>query len=91
VIKYNKVKLSYTCPSFPPENIHIDRVYRIEKDEKGFFITDGNYVEYVKDSDLWYIKMLFSPSGILWQDVDFSDDDVKEIKNTIIKIEDNKK
>ena len=78
MIKYTDVKLTYTCSAAPPENLYMDRIYTIGKDNKGFFFTDGNYIEYVKQSDLWYIKMLFSPKDCNWEDVDFSDGIVKE-------------
>ena len=76
MIKFNEVKLTYNCPAAPPEDVFMDRIYRIGKDEKGFFFTDGNYVEYVLEGDLWYIKMLFSPNDkdVKWEDVDFSEE-----------------
>lgn len=89
MIKYNEVKLTYTCAAAPPPNLYMDRIYTIGKDKKGFFFTDGNYVEYVEDKNLWYIKMLFSPKDFKWEDVDFSDE-VKPIK-TFDKITDKDK
>lgn len=72
MVKFNEVKLSYTCPSFPPDGISMDKAYSINKDSKGFFLTDGKYVEYV--NDLSYVKMLFTPNGdVKWEDVDFSE------------------
>ena len=92
MVKFNEVKLVYTCPAFPPENVHMDKTYTIGKDNNGFFFTDGIYIEYVKENDLWYIKMLFSPQDkkISWDDVDFKDE-VKEVKNIIAKVEEVKK
>jgi len=92
MIKYNEIKLIYTCSAAPPDGIYMDRTYTIGKDNKGFFFTDGNYIEYVKEIDLWYIKMLFSPQDkkISWDDVDFKDE-VKEVKNIIAKVEEVKK
>ena len=58
-------------------------VYTIGKDKKGFYFTDGNYIEYVKDSDIWYIQMLFSPQNCDWVDVDFSEE--KEMVKETIK------
>lgn len=82
MVKYTDVKLFYNCAAAPPINVYMDRIYRIGKDNKGFFFTDGNYVEYVLESDLWYIKMLFSPQDkIKWEDVDFSEE-VKSIKTS---------
>ena len=89
MIKFNEVKLTYTCFAAPPENVYMNRIYRIGKDVKGFFFTDGNYIEHVKENDLWYIKMLFTPNDVPWGEVDFNDS-IKEVKNTIIKIEENK-
>ena len=87
MVNFNEVKLIYSCPAFPPENVHMDKTYTIGKDNKGFFFTDGIYVEYVKENDLWYIKMLFSPRDkkISWDNVDFSD------KVKVIEIVENKK
>ncbi len=84
MMKFNEVKLIYTCPAAPPDGIYMDRIYRINKDNKGYFFTDGNYVEYVQEKDIWYIKMLFSPQDISWKDVDFSNEKeiVKEITKT---------
>ena len=92
MIKYNEIKLVYTCPAAPPDGIYMDRTYTIGKDNKGFFFTDGNYIEYVKENDLWYIKMLFIPQDkkISWNDVDFKDE-VKEFKSIIAKVEEVKK
>ena len=84
MIKYNEIKLVYTCPAAPPDGIYMDRTYTIGKDNKGFFFTDGNYIEYVKEIDLWYIKMLFTPQKILWDEVYFNDE-VKEVKSIEIK------
>jgi len=83
MIKYNEIKLVYTCPAAPPDGIYMDRTYTIGKDNKGFFFTDGNYIEYVKEIDLWYIKMLFTPNGVIWGNVDFSDE-VKEVRNVVV-------
>ena len=88
MIKYNEIKLVYTCPAAPPDGIYMDRIYTIGKDNKGFFFTDGNYIEYVKEIDLWYIKMLFTPQKVSWSDVDFKDE-VKEV--IITKVEEVKK
>ena len=88
MIKYNEIKLVYTCPAAPPDGIYMDRTYTIGKDNKGFFFTDGNYIEYVKEIDLWYIKMLFTPQKVSWSDVDFKDE-VKEV--IITKVEEVKK
>ncbi len=88
MIKYNEVKLTYTCAAAPPLGLHMDRIYTIGKDNKGFFFTDGNYIEYVKQSDLWYIKMLFSPKDCNWEDVDFSDEKEREIVKETMKISD---
>lgn len=74
MVRFSEVKLIYTCPAAPPENIFMDRIYTISKDKKGFFFTDGNYIEYVEDKNLWYIKMLFSPKDFKWEDVDFSEE-----------------
>lgn len=76
MVKFTDVKLVYNCPAAPPSDVFMDRIYTIGKDNKGFFFTDGNYYEYVKDSDLWYIKMLFSPQDkkFTWEDVDFSEE-----------------
>ena len=60
MMKYNEVKLTYTCPAAPPPGLYMDKIYTIGKDKKGFYFTDGNYMEHVKDSDIWYIQMLFS-------------------------------
>lgn len=73
MVKYNEIKLSYTCFAYPPENIHMDRVYSIGKDSKGFYFTDGDYVQHVKDDELWFIKMLFTPNDVDWSEVDFED------------------
>ena len=82
MIKYNEVKLTYTCAAAPPPGLYMDRIYTIGKDKKGFYFTDGNYMEHVKDSDIWYIQMLFSPQNCDWVDVDFSEEKEKE-KETI--------
>lgn len=73
MIKYSNVKLIYTCPACVPENIYLNRSYTIGKDEKGFYFTDGNYIEHAEE---WYIKMLFSPQGkdITWESVDFTEE-----------------
>ena len=42
-------------------------------------------MEHVKDSDIWYIKMLFSPKDYNWDDVDFSDEKEKEIIKETMK------
>jgi hypothetical protein len=85
MVKYSDVKLFYSCPAACPIGIFMDRSYVIKKDLKGFYFTDGNYEEY---ADIDYIKMLFSPQGITWDKVDFSD----EKKIEIVKaFEDNKK
>lgn len=73
MIMFNEVKLIYICPAAPPEGVFLDRIYSIKKDQKGFYFTDGNYVEYVKEEDLWYIKMLFSPKDTDWNEVDFEE------------------
>ena len=87
MIKYTDVKLIYTCPAAPPLGLYMDRIYTIGKDKKGFYFTDGNYMEYVKDSDIWYIQMLFSPKNCDWVDVDFSEEKemVKETMKTFDK------
>lgn len=88
MVKFDKVKLSYTCSASPPNNVRMDRSYSMGRDDKGFFFTDGNYIEHVKESDLWYIKMLFTPNGMEWKDVVFDDKVKQDVKFT--KLFDNK-
>jgi len=90
MVKFNEVKLFYTCPAFPPDGIDMSKIYTIEKDNNGFYFTDGNYIKYVKDDELWYIKMLFTPQNVSWEVVDFSDE-IKNIVNVTTKIEEIKK
>jgi len=85
VVKFDKVKLSYTCAANPPENIYIDRSYSIGKDNEGFFFTDGDYVQYVKDDELWFIEMLFTPTNVEWSEVDFKEEVEVETKPLDIK------
>ena len=70
MVLFTDVKLTYTCPATPPENVFMDRIYSLNKDEKGLYFTDGNYVEYADES---YIKMLFSPKDTNWDKVDFTE------------------
>lgn len=88
MVKFTDVKLTYTCPAAPPEGLFMDRIYTIGKDNKGYYFTDGNYIEYVQEKDLWYIKMLFSPKDCNWEDVDFSDEKEREIVKETIKTSD---
>jgi len=92
VVKYNEVKLSYTCAAFPPDGVKMDKVYFITKKQDKLYFTDG-FSEFEGEED--YIKMLFSPSGNMqWKDVNFKEDgkkDTKEmeenyfLKNKVIK------
>jgi hypothetical protein len=68
MVKFNEVKLSYTCFAFPPDGVHIDKVYNIIKKENRLYFTDG-IVEI--EGEEKYIKMLFTPNGVEWKDVDF--------------------
>lgn len=81
MIQFKDVKLTYTCPAAPPDNVFMDRIYTLSKDTQGLCFTDGNYVEYTDES---YIKMLFSPKDTSWEKVDFSEK-VEEIKPTFKK------
>lgn len=81
MIKYDEIKLSYTSPAFPPKGISIDKTYTIGKDKKGLFITDGKYTEYIKEDN---IKSLFTPSGVKWEQVDFSNKVNKIIADKIL-------
>lgn len=81
MLKFTDIKLTYTCPAAPPEKVFMDRIYTLNKDEKGLYFTDGNYVEYADES---YIKMLFSPKDTIWDKVDFTEK-VEVIKPTFKK------
>lgn len=72
MVKYNEVKLSYSCPAFPPDGVDMSKAYNIIKKDDKFYFTDG-VTEF--EGDLEYIKMLFTPNGnkIDWKDVDFSE------------------
>lgn len=74
MIKFDEIKMIYTCASAPPQGVFMNRLYTIGKDSKGFYFTDGNYVEHVKDN-LDYLKMLFSlhDKNLTWKDVDFGE------------------
>jgi len=82
LVKFNEIKLSYTCSAYPPEGIYMDKLYRIIKKEDKFYFTDG-VVEF--EGNEQYIKMLFSPnSEVKWEDVDFKDE-TKEITKEFYK------
>ena len=87
--KFNEVKLLYTCPSFPPEWVHMDRVYSIDKNDKGFFLTDGVSIEVIEEDQLEFIKMLFTPKDVDWSEVDF-ENEVKIEKAKTIEITEDK-
>jgi len=79
MIKYNEVKLTYTCPAFPPEGIFMNRSYRIVKKDNILFVTDGNKDTLMEEL---LIKMLFSPQekDITWINVDFKEEIVPKKK-----------
>ncbi|HEY8888945.1 MAG TPA: hypothetical protein VIM70_01625 [Clostridium sp.] len=83
MIRFDKVKLSYTCYAFPPSGIHMDKVYHIVKKEDKLYFTDG-VLEFEGEED--YIKMLFTPKNIKWEDVEFADEVKIEKKTIDIKI-----
>lgn len=68
---FKDIKLQYTCPAAPPEGINVSSTYMVNKDSKGFYFTDGNLCKYVKDDEIWLIKMFFTPIGVSWDEVSF--------------------
>jgi len=73
MVKFDEVKLFYTCFANPPEGVYMNKVYRIIKKDGKLYFTDGT-TEFVGEEE--YIKMLFSPQDvkISWEDVDFTDE-----------------
>ena len=70
MIKYNNIKLVYTCPAAPILGIQLDRAYKILKRNGDLFITDGNTEIKI---DEFLLKMLFTPQECEWTRVDFSE------------------
>lgn len=78
MVKFNEVKLSYTCASFPPDGVKMDKLYHIINKDGKFYFTDG-VTEFEGGES--YIKMLFTPSGdIQWKDVNFKEEVKKDTK-----------
>lgn len=73
------IKLKYTCPAVTPDGIQLDRVYTLKKDNRGYFVDDGNLE---KTFDLELIKMFFTPLGNeSWEELEEAEKmEVKEIK-----------
>lgn len=68
MVKFNEVKLIYTCSALPPDGIFMNRIYHIVKKEDKFYFTDG-VAEFEGTEE--FIKMLFTPNGVEWSEVDF--------------------
>ena len=62
-----EIKLRYTCAAYPPIGVSIDVQYLFGKDAKGFYYKTSEEKFY---ADLWFIKMLFTPVGKTWNDVE---------------------
>jgi hypothetical protein len=77
MIKYNDVRLVYTCAAAPILGIQLDRSYRILKKNDVLFVTDGNAEIEI---DEFVLKMLFTPTECEWNKVNFSDEIVKQTK-----------
>jgi len=74
MVKFNEVKLSYTCAAFPPDGVSMEKAYSIIKKGDKFYFTDG-VTEFEGNENC--IKMLFTPIGnIKWDDVDFKEKEV---------------
>jgi len=65
-MKPNNLKLKYSCPAQCPQDIFINKVYSLNKDDKGFYFYTDTFTQY---ADIEYIKMLFTPIDCNWEEV----------------------
>lgn len=59
------VKIRYTCPAFPPENINIGLIYLFGNDKTGYYYKESVVSKPIY-ADLDFIKMLFTPVDSDW-------------------------
>lgn len=65
--KNKKIRLLYTSPAFPPFDINMKKMYLLDKDNDGTFVSDG---EKKIKIDYELIKTLFTPIGVTWEELD---------------------
>lgn len=67
IVKLEDVNFKYTCAAYPPDWISMNSTYKVLKDDNGIGFTNGVGIIY---AELWFIKMLFTPTNSTWEKVE---------------------
>jgi len=62
----NTISIKYTSYAIAPDGISIGKTYSLEKDKKGYYISDIETKQYL---DFEIIKMLFTPVEKAWEEI----------------------